>query len=257
MILYLNKLIDYYKKNGFAKTSYKIIFYPNKIIKLYYIQKYVNQSKGIKDKFTKIYELNYWGSDESISGNGSTLEYTENIRAELPSLLKKFNIKSIFDAPCGDFNWMQHVIKEYEINYTGGDIVKKLIEKCNFDYNDKNIKFIEIDITKDKFPDADLMICRDCLFHLSFKDINNYFKIFLDSNIEYLLTTTFTNNSDFKNKDIITGDFRKIDLYSAPFNIPKNNLIYKISDDGSSDSGREMHLFKRVQLKESLKELII
>ena len=77
------------------------------------------------------------------------------------------------------------------------------------------------------------------------------------SNIEYLLTTTFTNNSDFKNKDIITGDFRKIDLYSAPFNIPKDKLIYKISDDGTSCSGREMHLFKRVQLKESLKDLII
>ena len=66
------------------------------------------------------------------------------------------------------FNWMQHVVKEYEINYTGGDIVKKLIEKCNFDYNDKNIKFIEIDITKDNY----MMQLNDipyCLFHLSLK----------------------------------------------------------------------------------------
>ena len=32
---------------------------------------------GIKDKFTKIYEINYWGSDEIFSKNGSTLDYNK------------------------------------------------------------------------------------------------------------------------------------------------------------------------------------
>ncbi len=251
-MFYLNRLFMHVKNYGLLKTFLKILYYPIFLLNLISIQNYVSRSVDIKDKFTRIYKINYWGSTESVSGNGSTLKYTKNIRIELPKLYNKFNVKSVFDAPCGDFNWMQHVVSDFPVKYIGGDIVGDLVKKCNSDYKNENVKFIEFDLTKDKFPDSDLMICRDCLFHLSYKDINKFFNNFLNSNIKFLLTTTFVNNNDFKNNDIITGDFRKIDLYSKPFNIPRDKLIYKITDDGSTGSGRELHLFKRKQLKEIL-----
>ena len=254
---YFRRLFLYKQKHGLIKMILKIIYYPFFLLNLAFTRRYVFRSNDIKEKFSRIYRRNYWGSNESVSGNGSTLEYTENIRKELPKLFNDFSIKSVFDVPCGDFNWMQHVISDFPIKYTGGDIVTDLVQNCNTNYKKENIKFIEFDLTRDKFPDADLMICRDCLFHLSYKDIYKFFNNFLESNIEFLLTTTFINNSDFKNSDIITGDFRKIDLYSEPFNIPRDKLIYKIIDDGSTGSGREIHLFKRRQLKEALKDLII
>ena len=42
----------------------------------------------------------------------------------LNDLIKDFEIKSIFDAPCGDLNWMQEILKTIDINYHGSDIVE-------------------------------------------------------------------------------------------------------------------------------------
>src|ERR1700758_3448541 len=80
----------------------------------------------IKDKFTKIYKNNYWLSSESVSGSGSTLKYTRNLREQLPLIVADFGIKSIFDGPCGDFNWMQHVLPNLKVDYVGGDIVSEI-----------------------------------------------------------------------------------------------------------------------------------
>jgi hypothetical protein len=66
-------------------------------------------NKQLEQVFTNIYDTRAWHSKESISGNGSELIQTEQIINELPVLLKKYNITSMLDIPCGDFNWMQHV----------------------------------------------------------------------------------------------------------------------------------------------------
>jgi hypothetical protein len=75
----------------------------------------------LNGKFTDIYHKNIWENEESVSGPGSTLEYT--VRDALPTVLDTYSIKTIFDAPCGDFNWMKYVVKGTNIKYTGGDIV--------------------------------------------------------------------------------------------------------------------------------------
>jgi hypothetical protein len=53
----------------------------------------------------------------------------------------------------------------------GADIVKDLIDINKKKYENEKIKFMKLDIKYDKLPDSDLMICRDCLFHFSNKDI--------------------------------------------------------------------------------------
>src|SRR5215212_9991686 len=59
--------------------------------------------------FDQIVAENYWRDPESLSGAGSNLRQTETLRRELPGLLSKLSIRSLLDAPCGDFHWMQHV----------------------------------------------------------------------------------------------------------------------------------------------------
>ena len=49
--------------------------------------------------FTTIFKYKLWGSEESISGPGSGLKYTENLRKALPKLIKDYSIGTIFDAP--------------------------------------------------------------------------------------------------------------------------------------------------------------
>jgi len=181
---------------------------------------------------------------ESISGVGSTLRYTENLRKELPHLIEKFSIKSIFDAPCGDMNWMNVFLNEHPIKYIGGDIVNQVVDS-NQQYTNNLTKVVKLDITTDPFPSADLWICRDCWFHLPDEKIFLSIDNFLKSDIKFLLTTTHINTG-FNNSDLATVGFKLIDLFSSPYNFPKP--LYKITDYYGKKLPREMVLFSKEQL---------
>jgi hypothetical protein len=204
----------------------------------------------IESRFTRIYKLNFWGSKESVSGEGSTLSCTKNLRKQLPLLFQRFSIKTVFDAPCGDFNWMRHVVANCDIDYVGADIVAPLIEENNARYGRPNIRFTHVDITRGPFPEADLWMCRDCLFHLSYEDTRQALERFVDSGIPYLLTTTFENGGSFQNRDIRSGEFRFIDLFSKPYSLPKD-VLFRI-DDYLGSLHREMCLWSRAQIIDGL-----
>lgn len=243
----LTKLINSLKKNGLLKTIKKVIRYPLTLLKEREFNKSILVSSNTEDKFTWIYKNNYWGY-ESVSGTGSTITYTENIRQELPKLISKFDIKSILDAPCGDFGWMKILLPKLNVSYIGADIVKELIESHKEKYQNESNKFIALNLITDKFPTSDLMICRDCLFHLSYEDIQSVLVNFVNSDTTYLLTTTHKNTYNFKNTDIKTGDHRVIDLFSHPFNFPQNPLA-RIDDWMEPEPEREMCLFTKEQIK--------
>ncbi|MEK6849969.1 MAG: class I SAM-dependent methyltransferase [Nanoarchaeota archaeon] len=175
--------------------------------------------------FSSVYNKNTWADAESLSGPGSNLNETTVIRKELPKLFKKFNVKSIVDVPCGDFYWMKYLIKDYpEINYFGGDIVKQMIHSNNLRFGNSRIKFRKIDIVSDKIPKGDIMLCRDCLIHLSFSDGIKAIENIKGSDSKYLLSTTFSNIT--VNKNSPTGSHgREINLQLHPYNFPKPILL--------------------------------
>src|SRR4051812_11105782 len=78
--------------------------------------------------FSKIYRDREWGDDESVSGIGSRMVQTAHIRHELPRIIREYQIGKLFDAPCGDLNWMKHVLAEAEVDYEGADIVPEVVE---------------------------------------------------------------------------------------------------------------------------------
>jgi hypothetical protein len=241
------KTVNSLKRNGLMNTFYLIVTSP---FRFYIGQKkteIIFSNEDLQHRFTKIYELKYWGRTRSASGGGSTLEYTENLRQKLPGLLMKYSIQSMFDAPCGDLNWMRYVLKEYPVNYIGGDIVAPLVESNNKRYKTDTINFMQIDLTKDRFPYADLMLCRDCLIHLSNKDIKAVLENFIESKIKYLLTSTLPPLNEFTNEDISSGHHRDIDLFSAPFNFPAD-VLYRIDDWQAPNPKKEMCLWTRDQV---------
>jgi len=170
------------------------------------------------DIFTTIYKNNGWGSKESVSGTGSELMQTLKLRHNLIELIKKYNIKSILDGACGDFNWFKEIIKEVPIKYIGYDIVSDLITSNIKKYANENVRFVNFDIINDPLIESDLMIVRDCLVHLSYTDINKFIINLKESNIKYLLTISFFN---FENYDINTGSWRPLCLTKPPFNYDK------------------------------------
>jgi hypothetical protein len=247
------KVVDSLESGGILKTASKVVRYTLWRFYRRSIEHITADSPSIEDRFTKIYGAArfFWGSAESASGRGSTLGATANLRKRLPKLIEAFSIGTLFDAPCGDFNWMKMVLNDIDVDYVGADIVKPLINQNNLNYGSSRAKFVHLDITKNHFPKADLWICRDCLGHLSFSDTIQTLRRFLESDIPYVLTTTNKNIDGFKNHDINTGDWRVIDLFSEPYRFDKN-VLYRIDDAEKPAAPSEMCLWSRDQVANSL-----
>lgn len=170
----------------------------------------------LADTFTRIYRENHWQSDESRSGVGSEMGRTTNIRARLPWLLEALNAQSLLDAGCGDLNWMQTVCWREPLIYVGVDIVPELVETLRRQH--PRVHLETGDITRDRLPTCDVILCRTVLFHLPNADIARALANFARSGARYLLTTTYPWH--FPNEDISAGGWRRLNLQAAPFNMP-------------------------------------
>jgi hypothetical protein len=201
----------------------------------------------LENVFQRIADINHWGNAESVSGDGSTLDYTHNLRRELAKFVHAFEIRSMFDAPCGDFNWMQAVDFPTDFVYLGGDIVPSLIDANRARYESPTRCFRVFDVAADAFPNADLWFCRDCLFHLPLASVITALTRFCSSRSSYVMATTHLNVTNFENRDIEAGDFRLLDLHIAPFRLPRN-VLYRIPDYVFPYPQRELCVWSRAQV---------
>lgn len=173
--------------------------------------------RGRQSVFTRIYSKNGWGSEESVSGKGSTLRETRVAREVLPALVARYGVRTLLDIPCGDCNWMRE-INFCGTTYIGADIVADLIDRTRATYEGPNRSFLHLDIVRDPLPVADLVLCRDCMIHLSNGDVLAALRNIRRSGSRYLLATTYTARPG--NPDIVTGDWRPINLQLPPFALP-------------------------------------
>ena len=194
-------------------------------LKIFFFEVFYTKFFDNKKIFEFIYKTNYWGSSISKSGPGSEATQTINIKNNLPIIIDEYKIKSLFDAPCGDFVWMNKILFRRDILYLGGDVVNPLIHENILKHKTKNINFQRFDLRKDKFPIADLWICRALFFHLSFRDINKIMSNFENAPIKYFMITNSVTSIKHKNIDIRSGGYRRLDLFKEPFNFPKNFLV--------------------------------
>ena len=212
-------------RSGFFFLISHIISYPYRVLRRKYLFAKILKIGNLQERFTLIYSTNAWGNLESRSGYGSSMQATESIRENLPLLVDIYGINSVLDAPCGDYSWMRRVALPESLIYIGGDIVQPLVDELQLNFSDPNRKFLHLDITKDDLPKVDLMIVRDCLFHFSFDDILKFLRNFAQSDIDYLLTTTHQTKANYTFADIVTGDFRILDLTKEPFYFSNNSLF--------------------------------
>lgn len=174
--------------------------------------------KSNREVFTEVYVKGLWGIRESKSGTGSNLEQTKTIREQLPLLVRNLGARKLLDAPCGDFYWLKQVELDLD-EYIGGDIVRPLIEENRKSYERPGRRFTVLDIIEDELPNVDLVFCRDCLVHFSFKDIRSAVDNIKKSGSTYFLTTTFSMREE--NEDICTGQWRPLNLQRPPIHFPE------------------------------------
>ncbi len=185
----------------------------------------------IERNFGRKYRTNGWASPESRSGPGSTLANTRIVRQALPEIIKEFSVRRMLDIPCGDFNWMKSLALDLD-EYIGADVVSEIIAANQRLYSSESRRFVRLDLTHDALPQVDLILCRDCLVHLDFHHIQNAFRQIKASGSTYLLATTYSDCAT--NADIMTGEWRRLNLTRPPFNLPPP---LKLINEQCTDTG--------------------
>lgn len=189
-----------------------------------------------KAAMEQVYNLNLWGNNDNpfYSGSGSHDAFIVEpyIEAVKKILLSFENPQSICDLGCGDFNIGKQLVA-YTSKYIAVDIVPNLIDHNIKTFNEPNLEFKCLDIAKDDLPNADGVIIRQVLQHLSNKEIINIVEKL--SQFKYVILTEHLPLGEFQtNIDIISGQGIRIkkksgvDVLASPFNLKiksKKNLL--------------------------------
>lgn len=207
----------------------------------------ITPRKYMQSTFAPFYTENCWGDPESASGPGSSLERTIKLRNELPILLDEIDVRTLLDAPCGDFNWMKHTILNVD-QYIGVDIIPEIIGKNQSLYANERTRFVFLDLTRDELPCVDVILCRDCFIHFSNRHIVAAIKNFKRSRSRYLLTNTYPAWD--RNKNIQTGNFRYLNLLLPPFNFPPplRQIDEKFPEEQAEYFGKTLALWNLADL---------
>jgi SAM-dependent methyltransferase len=174
--------------------------------------------RSTEARFDAIYRGNHWRNPESASGFGSSMEATAVARSALAEIIARYSVTSILDIPCGDFNWMRHV--DFEGSYCGADIVRDLVAVNQLRYGSDQRRFVVLDVISDSLPRSDLILCRDCLNHLSIDEAVRALTNVVASGSRYVLLTHYPMTKI--NRSQRSGfDYRPLNLERPPFNWPQ------------------------------------
>lgn len=187
----------------------------------------------------QIYDKKLWGGTnfDFYSGDGShhpslVLPYIHAVSEFLTSFKQPL---SICDLGCGDFNIGKQLVP-YAKAYHAVDIVPELIARNKAQFQHPSVTFYCLDIAKDALPQADCVILRQVLQHLS----NSEVQCIVDklANYAYVIVTEHIPEGDFvPNKDIISGQGIRlkvksgVDLLAHPFkmNVAEAQILVAVS----------------------------
>lgn len=174
----------------------------------------------------QIYDLNLWGGNKTEFYSGFGSHHPELVQPyinKVKSYLTSFDVPlTVLDLGCGDFN-IGKELYTYSKNYIAIDIVEDLISYNTEKYKADNLEFRCLDIAKDNLPNADCVVIRQVLQHLSNVEVDAILQKL--SNYKYIVLTEHIPKGNFEpNKDIISGQGIRLkkqsglDVLKPPFN---------------------------------------
>jgi hypothetical protein len=198
------------------------------------MSKQINGATEQANRFIKNYG-NY-------SGSGSTLDATKDIRLFLEKIIKNYTIQSLNDAPCGDCSWIKHLNLKGVV-YKGYELLDFVLKEAFNNMGNHGVLY-KGDLVSSIVEQADLILCRDFIFHLDFIDGVKVLNNFKASKSKYLISTTFDipKNQDLKPSELKAGyGWRKINLEIEPYNLGKP--IERVLESNEVCEGRYVGLW--------------
>jgi len=186
-----------------------------------------------KSIFERIYENKVWGESNGsrfYSGSGSDEAYSSSYIQIVKEFINRNRIESVVDLGCGDFR-IGSKICETGVSYIGIDIVSSLIAHHNEQYSSDKVKFIGLDIVKEKLPNGELCLIRQVLQHLSNGQIKKVVKKI--KKYKFAIVTehlpidenSVPNLDKEPNGDIRLGMNSGVYLDRAPYNLRLEKLL--------------------------------
>lgn len=157
--------------------------------------------------FDRVYRANAWRGTDTASGPGSSLAATLVLRDQLPKQLLSRQLRRVVDAGCGEGLWQPEIP-----GYIGVDVSGVALAKARELHPQR--RYEQADICVDVLPQADAIVCRDALQHLSFADGLAALQNFRRTGARWLFTSSHVGGT---NQDVRTGGWYEIDVMTGPF----------------------------------------
>ncbi|MBF0212149.1 MAG: hypothetical protein HQM00_01150 [Magnetococcales bacterium] len=182
----------------------------------------------IERLFTKIHQENRWGAQETRCGSGSLVSSTIEMRLRLRDALRQLGVRTVVDAGCGDLNWISLISEDWDL-YLGFDVVPEVIARNRILFAERKSHLFNVaEISQERLPRGDALICRNTLTHLPNEMALQALRLFKRSEARYLIATTFPSAV---NENAKLGSWHRINLNAPPFSLPEPLL--KIPDGKS------------------------
>jgi 2-polyprenyl-3-methyl-5-hydroxy-6-metoxy-1,4-benzoquinol methylase len=163
--------------------------------------------------FEEIYAKSEWGQG---SGNGSHPAATRDYRAFLEQFVVMNEVTSIVDVGCGDWQSSRY-ISFNGARYAGFDVVKSVVDINRTKFGSNAVSFDIMPDDPRRLPDADLLIIKDVLQHLTNDQILFYRDHIVPKYPLCLITNSWKAINYPHNGDIAPGRFRSLDLNAPPY----------------------------------------
>lgn len=105
------------------------------------------------------------------------------------------------------------------VEYFGVDVVQSVMSANEDNYGSATRNLYCLDAVDDALPKADVVLCGEILFHLSFADAKDLLNNVKRSGARYLMATSDACTAF--NANVRTGDYRPLNLQRRPFRFPR------------------------------------
>lgn len=202
----------------------------------------------MQNLFDDIYTKSAWSHEGDGSGEGSSLEFTENTRYMLGNIIEKLHVQSLLDFPCGSCLWMAQFLSTLKrpISYVGVDVSSIAVERAKtnlarIDTCQVNILHGDLLTHKHDKP-VDLVMCRDALQHLSISNVYKALENLASIDAKWYLIGSYTGGI---NKNIPNGHYFNIDLMTTPFNLKPFKIYCEDHPDSDMDLPKHLYLYSK------------